>query len=163
MVFTTKYFKKKKTHQFIFFFSFFQSSYIVYIWSISHLLAMSHCSVNPFIYIWMNNKFRNGFKHIYFRLLALCGLTNNLQIQPSVHNYSIQTQLTHTHFRPFSEQQRLRQISNDNSNNSNEPIDVELALLPDNTDTNNNKPNFNLNVNSNDKNNNTNQFNHSCL
>ena len=94
---------------------------------------MSHCSVNPFIYLWMNNKFRNGFKHIYFSMLAFCGLTSKLNLngsskgfQHSVHNYSIQTQYTAR--RP----NRLKQLSNDGSNNSNEPVDIELALVSDN-------------------------------
>lgn len=111
-------------------------SYIIYIWLISHLLAMSHCTLNPIIYCWMNNKFRNGFKHIYFSVLGICGLTSKLNLngngkafQPSVHNYSIQTQYTQR--RPFH-QNRLKQLSNDGSNNSNEPVDIELALVSDN-------------------------------
>ena len=35
-----------------------------YIWMASHWLAMSNCMYNPFIYSWMNAKFRNGFVRV---------------------------------------------------------------------------------------------------
>lgn len=35
---------------------------ILYIWFITHYLAMCHTITNPLIYIWMNNRFRAGFK-----------------------------------------------------------------------------------------------------
>lgn len=57
-------------------------------------------------------------------------MSENGNFQPSVHNYSIQTQYTQR--RPFNKQNRLKQSSNDNSNNSNEPVDIELALVSDN-------------------------------
>ena len=100
----------------------------------------------------MNNKFRNGFKHIYFSLLSFCGLTTKLNLNGrnnfhySVHNYSIQTQQTQlTQRRPFLDQPRLKQVSNDCSNNSNEPADIELALVSDQTDNNNNTNNTDAN------------------
>jgi len=35
---------------------------IMYIWFITHYLAMCHTITNPLIYIWMNNHFRTGFR-----------------------------------------------------------------------------------------------------
>ncbi|OQV15703.1 putative Neuropeptide Y receptor [Hypsibius exemplaris] len=35
--------------------------YIHYIWFACHWLAMSHATLNPIIYFWMNSKFRSGF------------------------------------------------------------------------------------------------------
>lgn len=37
---------------------------IMYIWFITHYLAMCHTITNPLIYIWMNNRFRAGFKQV---------------------------------------------------------------------------------------------------
>ncbi|XP_071491058.1 RYamide receptor-like [Diadema antillarum] len=39
--------------------------YIKLIFLSCHLLSMSNCFVNPFIYCWMNTKFRNGFKAVF--------------------------------------------------------------------------------------------------
>lgn len=37
---------------------------IMYIWFVTHYLAMCHTITNPLIYIWMNNRFRAGFKQV---------------------------------------------------------------------------------------------------
>ena len=37
---------------------------IMYIWFTTHYLAMCHTITNPLIYIWMNNRFRAGFKQV---------------------------------------------------------------------------------------------------
>lgn len=37
---------------------------IMYIWFTTHFLAMCHTVTNPLIYIWMNNRFRAGFKQV---------------------------------------------------------------------------------------------------
>ncbi|KAH9417782.1 Neuropeptide Y receptor [Dermatophagoides pteronyssinus] len=42
----------------------YQYDHIEYVWVACHWLAMSHASYNPFIYIWMNQRFRNGFRFI---------------------------------------------------------------------------------------------------
>ena len=42
----------------------FYSPNIKYIWFSCHWLAMSHACYNPIIYIWMNSRFRNGFKYV---------------------------------------------------------------------------------------------------
>ena len=35
------------------------------VWTASHWLAMSNCMYNPFIYCWMNAKYRNGFLKVF--------------------------------------------------------------------------------------------------
>jgi hypothetical protein len=45
-----------------------------YIWMASHWLAMSNCMYNPFIYCWMNAKFRNGFLRVLN--CFTCGFVN---------------------------------------------------------------------------------------
>lgn len=44
-------------------------SYILYIWFACHFLAMSHACYNPVIYIWMNSRFRSGFKYIVSQMV----------------------------------------------------------------------------------------------
>lgn len=41
-------------------------------WTASHWLAMSNCMYNPFIYCWMNAKYRNGFAKVFS--CFTCGL-----------------------------------------------------------------------------------------
>ncbi|XP_014678140.1 PREDICTED: neuropeptide Y receptor-like [Priapulus caudatus] len=48
-------------------------AYVRHLWFVFHWLAMSHACVNPFIYSYMNSKFRNGFRHV-FRFLPCCRL-----------------------------------------------------------------------------------------
>nr|XP_027194880.1 RYamide receptor-like [Dermatophagoides pteronyssinus] len=45
----------------------YQYDHIEYVWVACHWLAMSHASYNPFIYIWMNQRFRNGFRFVLQR------------------------------------------------------------------------------------------------
>nr|XP_046920548.1 RYamide receptor-like [Dermatophagoides farinae] len=53
----------------------YQYDHIEYIWVACHWLAMSHASYNPFIYIWMNQRFRNGFRFVLQRCFCC---TNSL-------------------------------------------------------------------------------------
>jgi len=46
--------------------------YIHYVWFLCHWLAMSHSFFNPLIYIWMNLRFRAGFRYIFGFLLPGC-------------------------------------------------------------------------------------------
>ncbi|XP_013773885.2 RYamide receptor-like [Limulus polyphemus] len=39
--------------------------HIMYIWFACHWLAMSHACCNPFIYCWMNSKYRAGFRKVF--------------------------------------------------------------------------------------------------
>ncbi|CAG2100587.1 unnamed protein product [Medioppia subpectinata] len=38
---------------------------IIYVWFACHWLSMSHACYNPLIYIWMNGRFRDGFKYVF--------------------------------------------------------------------------------------------------
>ena len=52
------------------------------IWTAAHWLAMSNCMYNPFIYCWMNAKYRNGFMRAF--QCFTCGLvkgSENLELQ----------------------------------------------------------------------------------
>ncbi|XP_058444189.1 RYamide receptor-like [Malaya genurostris] len=44
-----------------------------YLWFLFHWLAMSHSCYNPIIYCYMNEKFRQGFRHLLHRTTARCG------------------------------------------------------------------------------------------
>ncbi|CAG2163203.1 unnamed protein product, partial [Oppiella nova] len=38
---------------------------IIFVWFACHWLSMSHACYNPLIYIWMNGRFRDGFKYVF--------------------------------------------------------------------------------------------------
>ena len=38
------------------------------LWLISHWLAMSHTCHNPFIYIWLNNDFKDGYNRCFHKI-----------------------------------------------------------------------------------------------
>ena len=42
----------------------FSYRYIQPVWIACHWLAMSNCCYNPFVYCWMNARFRDGFRHV---------------------------------------------------------------------------------------------------
>ncbi|KAG9510283.1 Tachykinin-like peptides receptor 99D, partial [Fragariocoptes setiger] len=46
--------------------------WIIYIWFVSHYLAMCHTITNPIIYYWMNNRFRLGFRYVFYNVLCCC-------------------------------------------------------------------------------------------
>lgn len=50
--------------------SFYSRPHMNIIWLCAHWLAMSHSCYNPFVYFWMNARFRNSFK----KVLNLCHL-----------------------------------------------------------------------------------------
>lgn len=63
----------------------YQYDNIEYVWVACHWLAMSHASYNPFIYIWMNVRFRNGFRYVIQRF---CCCNRNQSPFQNVHNYN---------------------------------------------------------------------------
>ncbi|XP_041364282.1 RYamide receptor-like [Gigantopelta aegis] len=52
--------------------SIYDAGYIRVLWIGSHWLAMSSCIYNPFIYWWMNSKFRDGYRYIFTKLKHCC-------------------------------------------------------------------------------------------
>lgn len=48
------------------------SEYIRYVWFGLHWLAMSHAIYNPFIYCYMNSRFRSGFIQVLASLSCVC-------------------------------------------------------------------------------------------
>lgn len=55
--------------------------HIKYVWFACHWLAMSHACYNPFIYIWMNSRFRDGFKYV-LRFLPCIKSSQRPDFQP---------------------------------------------------------------------------------
>ena len=50
----------------------YNADYMRVVWTCSHWLAMSSCSYNPFVYWWMNTKFREGFMGILVNVKSSC-------------------------------------------------------------------------------------------
>jgi len=50
------------------------------VWTSSHWLAMSNSMYNPFIYCWMNAKFRNGFKNA-LRCFGVHSSSSDMELQ----------------------------------------------------------------------------------
>lgn len=75
-------------------------------WTASHWLAMSNCMYNPFIYCWMNAKYRNGFINVFS--CFTCGLLKSreekieLQRMRRSHNNttSVGSTFSHPYHRP---------------------------------------------------------------
>ena len=50
-----------------------------YVFTVVHILVVSHTCINPFIYCWMNRRVRYGFMDVMGKQLWL-GLTHELRV-----------------------------------------------------------------------------------
>ena len=80
----------------------YNESYVRVLWIGSHWLAMSSCIYNPFIYWWMNSRFRDGYRYIFMKLKYCC--TGKI-----CNSYHEQTRLT------FGEDMPITKFSDFNS------------------------------------------------
>lgn len=65
------------------------------LWTFAHWLSMSNCMYNPFIYCWMNDKFRNGFLKV-LRCFT-CGILrsrDDIELQ-RIHRYTTTSAYNH--------------------------------------------------------------------
>lgn len=68
--------------------------HIMYVWFACHWLAMSHACYNPIIYIWMNSRFRDGFRYV-LRFLPCVKTPTGPDFLPHVSGQgTLQTNLT---------------------------------------------------------------------
>ncbi|XP_014666446.1 PREDICTED: neuropeptide Y receptor-like [Priapulus caudatus] len=97
--------------------------YIRYTWFLSHWLAMMHSCCNPFIYCYMNARFRSGFRYV-FRFLP-CRCCRETPTDSDVYETELKRRNTYSTTVPMAAGVNMRQMGRGLSN----CIKHELTLM----------------------------------